>query len=81
MPYGQISAHFQVRTGELKGYFATDNTNGIGVVLCPVEQGSYPNSINLGSKGVVPVAILTAYTYSGLLITGNDSVRIVQPKQ
>jgi len=44
--------------------------DGLGDVcdsLCDVEidikPGSYPNSINLGSKGVIPVAILSSDTF------------------
>ncbi len=54
---------------------ATIGTGGIGVAIAStvpsgpvqvsidIKPGSYPNSINLGSSGVVPVAILSSPTF------------------
>ena len=76
----------------LYGYGATHSAGfeDITVIGClytiPVEidikPGSYPNSINLKSKGVVPVAVLTTSTFnaslvdpSTVLFAGADPVR------
>lgn len=56
--------------GIVKAEFSIDNTNGnlevdlltvapLAEVPIDIKPGSYPNSINLKSKGVVPVAVLT----------------------
>jgi hypothetical protein len=74
--------HLQVFYG-LSGYGATHTVvfeditvNGYlgelpepcGNVIIDIKPGSYPNSINLGSKGVVPVAVLTTDDYDATLI-------------
>ena len=37
-------------------------------VLIDVKPGSYPNTINLGSNGVVPVAILSTDTFDAITV-------------
>ena len=74
--------HLQVFYG-LYGYGATHtvvfediNVEGVlgelpgpcGGVVIDIKPGSDPNSINLGSKGVVPVAVLTTDEYDATLI-------------
>lgn len=52
------------------------DTNGIAVVPTPaattvaidVKPGGFPNSINLGSNGTVPVAIFSTATFDALLV-------------
>jgi hypothetical protein len=39
-----------------------------GEVIIDIKPGSYPNSINLASKGVVPVAVLTTDDYDATLV-------------
>ena len=53
-----------------------------GEVIIDIKPGSYPNSINLKSRGVVPVAVLTTDDYDAALIdpdtvsfAGADPVR------
>jgi hypothetical protein len=54
-------------SGQIVGYYVDDNSIMHGFVATPIRKsvsidikpGSEPNSINLKSKGVVPVAILT----------------------
>jgi hypothetical protein len=54
------------------------------IVSVDIKPGSYPNSINLGSKGVVPVAVLTTSEFdantvdpSSIVFAGARPVRWV----
>ena len=40
-----------------------------GTILIDVRPGSYPNSINLGSRGLVPVAILSTSSFDATMIS------------
>jgi hypothetical protein len=44
-------------------------------VLIDIKPGAYPNSINLGSAGVIPVAILSSETFDARTIDP-ESVRL-----
>ena len=56
------------------GMSSDENTNGIPdecepvVVLVDIKPGSYPNVINLGSHGVIPVAILTTEEFDATTV-------------
>jgi Beta-galactosidase jelly roll domain len=44
-------------------YYATVNYSSSTPVAIDIKPGEYPNTINLGSNGVVPVAILSSFTF------------------
>lgn len=46
------------------GAFELEVPNLVKEVTIDIKPGSYPNSINLGSKGVVPVAVLTTAEFN-----------------
>ena len=50
--------------------FAVDNLQySVGIsVLIDIKPGSYPNSVNLGSQGVIPVAILTTEDFDATTV-------------
>lgn len=43
----------------------------LGSLTIDIKPGSYPNSINLGSNGVIPVAILSTADFDATLIPAN----------
>jgi hypothetical protein len=50
--------------------FVLKLANGITNVSIDIKPGSYPNSINLGANGVVPVAILTTPEFDASAVDG-----------
>lgn len=49
-------------------YGVTTSWRGILSVQIDIKPGSYPNSINLGNKGAVPVAIFSSSTFDAMTI-------------
>jgi hypothetical protein len=54
----------------LNDVWVLTNANGITNVAIDIKPGSYPNSINLGANGVVPVAILTTPDFDASTVDG-----------
>jgi len=62
----QIETAFQIVTGEVSPVLYDLTVNGMSGcsdVTIDIKPGSYPNPINLGSKGVVPVAIFSSVSF------------------
>jgi len=84
MTFSGDTTEMQVFYG-LYGYGATHNVifNDITVEGClatieveiDIKPGSYPNSINLGSKGVIPVAILSTASFDATQVDA-DTVEL-----
>ncbi len=45
-------------------------------VMIDIKPGSYPNSINLGSQGTVPVAILSSDTFDASTVVVDDTLML-----
>jgi hypothetical protein len=63
----------QISDGQLSGSNSSShraNPTGVIVVAIDIKPGSWPNSINLRSRGVIPVAILTTDSFEPQMWTG-----------
>jgi hypothetical protein len=54
-------------------------TSAIEVTI-DIKPGSYPNSINLGASGVIPVAILSSTTFNAPQLVNTDSLTLAGAK-
>jgi hypothetical protein len=63
----EINLIFYVISSNTPIYLA----NSLIEVQVDIKPGSYPNSINLGSNGVIPVAILSTASFDATLIPAN----------
>jgi len=80
---GQIVGFYGDGSGRADGFLATPQ---VIVVTIDIKPGEFPNSINLKSKGKIPVAILTTNTFDATTVkastigfgnTGNEAAPIV----
>jgi hypothetical protein len=55
-------------TGTLSGLTLALQVDASPLVSIDIKPGSFPNSINLGSAGTVPVAILSSATFNALTV-------------
>ena len=77
--FSVLDPGYKTATGNVVESVESNNTRGWGsitvlpgattlVVGVDIKPGSYPNSINLGSNGVVPVAILSSATFDAATV-------------
>lgn len=70
--FGTIVGGYGDTSGDSHGYVATV----IIIVTIDIKPGSFPNSINLKSKGNVPVAILSSPTFDATTVDQSTAVFI-----